>query len=221
MKAGALALALAGVAFGSRSPAQAATLTAIVERCAPHVAPRTALAVIAVESGGRWWAVNDNDGPTPHFSGPDQAKAYVRRRVAQGGSIDIGLTQLNSAHLAAMRLTSDDAFEPCTNIAMGMTVLADAWRAASERWGRTPYALLKTFEAYNGGPGAWESRSAPLRQRVATYARTVWSQAERLPLTAPSPDRPAEQVRAAVRPAAAASTARARRAIHVVFRGTP
>jgi Transglycosylase SLT domain len=168
------------VLLGLPHRSEAATLSALVERCAPHVAARSALAVIMVESGGRWWAVNDNDRATPPLATPADAIAYARRRVAEGGSIDIGLTQLNSVHLAAMGV--DEAFEPCTNIAMGMAVLQGAWRDASRRWGPTSFALFKAFEGYNGGRGAWDTRSPGLRRKVERYAQTVWMEAARMPV---------------------------------------
>jgi type IV secretion system protein VirB1 len=124
--------------------------------------------------------------PTPALRSPVQALAYARRRVAAGGSIDLGITQLNSAHLGPMHLTVDEAFEPCTNIAMGMNVLQAAWGQSVRRWGMTRYALFRAFEAYNGGPGAWASHNAGLRARVEGYANTVWARAQQLPLTAPA-----------------------------------
>lgn len=169
------------VVLGAAAPARATTLAELVQRCAPHVAPRTALAIISVESGGRWWAVNDNDQATPDLGTPAEAIAYARRRVAEGGSIDLGIAQLNSSHLASMHLTVDDAFEPCTNVAMGMSVLQEAWRLSVRNWGTTRYALFKAFEAYNGGPGAWTSSNPRLRRRVEGYANTVWRRAEQMP----------------------------------------
>ncbi len=201
MKQLAIAAALVAAMLGVAAPARAATVSDLVQRCAPHVAPRTALAIISVESGGRWWAVNDNDRPTPRLATPADAIAYARRRVAEGGSIDIGIAQLNSAHLATMHLTVDEAFEPCTNIAMGMSVLQDAWGRSVRNWGATRYALFKAFEAYNGGPGAWTSGSASLQKRVEGYANTVWSRAEALPFVgAVAPASEARVVAAVARP---------------------
>jgi hypothetical protein len=180
VKVAACILVATVLALGSSRPGEAATLSTLVERCAPHVAPRSALAVIMVESGGRWWAVHDNDRATPSLGSPAQAIAYARQRVAEGGSIDIGLTQLNSVHLAAMRV--EDAFEPCTNVAMGMAVLQVAWRDASSRWGPTSFALFKAFQAYNGGRGVWNTRSPVLRRQVERYAKMVWLEAQRMPV---------------------------------------
>ena len=107
--------------------ASAEALGTVVARCAPHVAPRTALAIISVESAGKWYAVNDNDRTAPELATPEAAIAYAERRVAEGGNIDLGLAQLNSSHLAEYHVTVREAFEPCTNVALGMNVLQQAW----------------------------------------------------------------------------------------------
>jgi len=167
-------------------PASAEALGSLVQRCAPHVAPRTALAIISVESSGVWYAVNDNDRPTPSFASADDAIAYAERRVAEGGSIDLGLAQLNSSHLREFGVTVREAFEPCTNVALGMTVLQEAWASAQTRFGRTREALYRAFEAYNGGPGTWDTASPALRQKVDRYARTVWETAMGLSFVKPS-----------------------------------
>lgn len=158
-------------------PASAEPLGLAVARCAPHIAPRTALAIISVESGGRWWAVNDNDRPTPAFASPTLAIAYAEQRVAEGGNIDLGLTQLNSSHLRAFHVSVAEAFAPCTNIALGMNVLQGAWAQAQSRWGMTREALYHAFEAYNGGEGVWRSSNAAIRAKVAHYADMVWDTA--------------------------------------------
>jgi type IV secretion system protein VirB1 len=216
-----LAIAASAVVaiLGAPAAASAATVSELVQRCAPHVAPRTALAIISVESKGSWWAVNDNDLETPRLATPADAIAYARRRVAEGGSIDIGIAQLNSSHLRTMHLTVDEAFEPCTNIAMGMSVLQDAWGRSVRNWGPTRYALFKAFEAYNGGPGAWTSRSASLRKRVEGYANTVWSRAEALPFVGAVAPPAAPRIVAAVSRPAQSRRWRPRHGVQVFFQG--
>lgn len=198
MRIAATAVAVASIAFTSSvRPAGAETLGAIVQRCAPRVAPRTALAIISVESSGVWYAVNDNDRTTPTFSSPGKAIRYAERRVAEGGSIDLGLAQLNSSHLREFGVTVREAFEPCTNVALGMTVLQEAWASAQARFGRTREALYRAFEAYNGGPGSWDTASSALRAKVDRYARTVWETAMGLSFVKPSQPRVASAVRVA------------------------
>jgi len=169
-------------------PVHAELLGSAVARCAPQVAPRTALAIIAVESSGRWWAVNDNDRPTPDLGNPQAAIAYAQQRIAEGGNLDLGLTQLNSSHLREFHVSVTEAFEPCTNIALGMHVLQAAWLQAQARWGATREALYHAFEAYNGGAGVWRSNDTATRAKVARYAALVWDTARDLaPPTAAAP----------------------------------
>jgi type IV secretion system protein VirB1 len=169
----ALALIVA-LAVGAQAASAAETIDHLVRRCTAAVSPRLAEAIIAVESGGQWWAVNDNDvARTPTFPSPAAAIEYAQSRVAQGASIDLGLAQLNSAHLSEYGLSVEQAFDPCTNVHVAMNVMLEAWEAASRRWGYSPYALYKAMEAYNGGTGSW-SGSPATRARVAHYARRLW-----------------------------------------------
>jgi type IV secretion system protein VirB1 len=172
-----LAVALLALLLAVPSVVSAETLGVVVARCAPRVAPRTALAIISVESSGKWWAVNDNDRTAPDFATPEAAIAYAERRVAEGGNIDLGLSQLNSSHLAEFHVTVREAFEPCTNVALGMKVLQDAWLQAQARYGNTRDALFHAFEAYNGGAGSWTTANQALRARVDRYASEVWDTA--------------------------------------------
>ena len=188
-----VAIALIALFVAVPSIASAETLGVVVARCAPHVAPRTALAIISVESSGKWWAVNDNDRTAPDLSSPEAAIAYAERRVAEGGSIDLGLSQLNSSHLAEFHVSVREAFEPCTNVALGMNVLQAAWLQAQARFGTTRDALFHAFEAYNGGAGSWTTPNSAMRKRVDHYASEVWQTAmglsPKLAVIAPPPAR--------------------------------
>jgi hypothetical protein len=161
------------------SPASAETIVSVVQRCAPHVDVSTALGIISCESDGKWYSVNDNDvQSTPQFATADEAIGYARRRVADGASVDLGLSQLNSAHLREFGISVDEAFDPCRNVALGMYVLHDAWLRAVRRWGYSRTALFHAFEAYNGGPGVWDNPSPQMQARVTRYADCVWSRAD-------------------------------------------
>jgi type IV secretion system protein VirB1 len=150
------------------------TIEHLVGRCAPWMAPATALGIIDAESSGVWYAVNDNDATAPTFATPEAAIAYAERRVSEGGSIDLGLGQLNSSHLAAYGVTVREAFEPCLNVKLSMAVMWDAWVDARARFGFTPNALYHAFEAYNGGEGSWNPGD-PRHERVVGYANHLWA----------------------------------------------
>ena len=97
-------------------------------------------AVASVESGGDPLAIGVNgDHPaTLHPATKDEAVATARALLAQGKSIDLGLTQINSANLAHDGLTVERAFDACASLQAGATHLAAdfeaAWRAAHSRY---------------------------------------------------------------------------------------
>jgi type IV secretion system protein VirB1 len=112
-----------------------AALMALASACAPDMdAPRLADYAM-VESGGNPRAINLNGagGGEQHASSLDDAIAIATRLIGAGRSVDLGLMQLNSAHLGApgMPRTVAEALEPCRNVAAGAAVLASADRQAA------------------------------------------------------------------------------------------
>ena len=104
------------------------------------VPPERMAAVAMVESGGDPLTIGVNgDHPTTlHPASKDAAVATARALLGQGRSIDLGLTQINSANLAHDGLTVDTAFDACASLRAGATHLAAdfeaAWQAAHSRY---------------------------------------------------------------------------------------
>jgi type IV secretion system protein VirB1 len=129
-------------------------IAAAVLACAVAlVHPDTLSAVIAVESGGRALAVNVNGvrEQPPHPADINEAAAVARRYIRAGHTVDLGLMQVNSANLAGLGLTVEDALDPCTNVRAGATILAANYEAASKQQGPGQGALLAALSAYNTG----------------------------------------------------------------------
>jgi type IV secretion system protein VirB1 len=94
-----------------------------------------------VESGGNTLAINVNcargtvcrDAGERHAATLEEAVAIASRLVAAGRSVDLGLLQINSAHLGepGMPATVAEAMEPCTNIRAGVAILAAADRQSA------------------------------------------------------------------------------------------
>ena len=121
--------------------------------CAPNIAPATLAAVIRVESGGDPLALHVNGlrlQPPPAKTAAEAARiaeSYVRR----GFSVDLGLMQVNSRHLATHGVTMEAVLEPCTNIRIGAAILTDNYAAAARTLGDGQPALQAALSAYNTG----------------------------------------------------------------------
>jgi type IV secretion system protein VirB1 len=134
----------------------AAISLAVILACAPpEVAPETIQAVIRVESGGDTLAVGINWPGQParslHPRTLSEALAVSQEILAQGGSVDFGLMQVNSRNLATLGYTLTDMFDPCANIRAGATILQDNYRRALQIAPAGQPALRAALGAYNSG----------------------------------------------------------------------
>jgi type IV secretion system protein VirB1 len=128
-------------------------LEQLVVQCAPQVSPNTMMAIIRVESGGNPHAINVN-GRSRLARQPrsrQEALAWSEWLIQRGYSIDMGLTQVNSANLPRLSLRLADMFEPCANIAAGASILSSGYADASRRFGQGQNALKAALSAYNTG----------------------------------------------------------------------
>ena len=125
----------------------------LIESCAPWVAHATLAALVGTESAYQPWAIGINGGHTltrqPRTQ--DEAVASAKTLIARGYNIDLGLGQLNSATLARIGLPVEQAFDPCTNIAVAATLLATHYDTARTRGMEEQAALHAALSAYNTG----------------------------------------------------------------------
>lgn len=144
---------------------------ALLHRCAPEVSPVTMAALVAQESGGDPYALDDD---STHIVYHPVSYAGAVRLAAQligaGHSVDLGLAQVNSGWLAPLRLTAAELLQPCENLRAGSLILLHAWRAAAA--GPVPGApprakrLARALAIYHSG----NPRSLAGRQYAAeTY----------------------------------------------------
>jgi len=120
--------------------------------CAPMVAPSTIAAIVSVESGSRPLAMwNNTTRSMVGFANVSQAVQYLRQAIAAGQQVDVGLAQVDTENFASLGLTPRTAFNACTNIRAGATILHADWEQARANGYRGQKALYHAFEAYNSG----------------------------------------------------------------------
>lgn len=129
----------------------ATVLAALLQSCAPNVAPATMIAVIRVESEGDPFKIGVNSGATLQRQPTNAADAIATARglLRRGANFDAGLMQINSANFARLGLTAETAFDPCTNLRAGAVVLADNYGRARDAGHSDP--LRAAISEYNTG----------------------------------------------------------------------
>ncbi|MGA5726604.1 lytic transglycosylase domain-containing protein [Ralstonia thomasii] len=127
-------------------------MAALVQQCAPRVGEVTMLAIIKTESGGNPWAIGDNtSGRSYRLPTKQAAVAAANELIAAGHNLDLGLGQINTSNLGALRLSVDQVFEPCTNVTAAATVLSWGYERARRTYGAGQQALHAAISAYNTG----------------------------------------------------------------------
>jgi hypothetical protein len=156
----------------------ATVLAALLQTCAPNVAPATMVAIIQVESQGDPYRIGINSGATLRrqpVSAVD-AVATARGLLRRGANFDAGLMQINSSNFARLGLTPETLFDPCTNLSAGARVLADNYGRARNAGHGNP--LQAAISEYNTG-----SRSRGLQNG---YVGRVYAAAGQGYLAAPA-----------------------------------
>lgn len=120
--------------------------------CAPQVHPVTLEALIAAESSYQTFAVHVNgvEPQPPQPASKVEATALLTRLLNENKSVDAGLTQINSRNFAALGLTPETVFDPCTNIAKGAQILTENYVDARKKL-PDDEALKAALSAYNTG----------------------------------------------------------------------
>lgn len=135
-----------------------ALLTALLHVCAPNVEAHTEAAVVAVDSGGDAWVLHDNT--TGRAFAPRTYQEAVRvgtRLLADGHSVDVGLTQINSRNFTAYHVSLIDMLDPCANLRVGSAILTADYRRQWTQTADVPatirpqVALRRALQEYNSG----------------------------------------------------------------------
>ena len=141
-------------------------MIALLKNCAPHAALNTMLAVATTESGFHPYAISINNPqkladkvglanraielarqPNSRL----EAVLWMRWLLQHRISISVGLLQVNTDNAAQFHLNPERLFDPCTNIAVGANLLAEAYAEQMQTAPNDPDALLRALSIYNSG----------------------------------------------------------------------
>lgn len=147
-------------------PLSTAEFRDLAKQCLPDAPLSTLRAIAKVESAYYPLAISINypdkassalgleDGVIEISRRPTsigEAVQWAKWFYAHGLTVSIGLMQINAEHLPAMGLSLEQAFQPCTNLRAGWTILNAKYRAAAAVVGKGQLALHAAISAYNSG----------------------------------------------------------------------
>ena len=141
-------------------------IIALIEGCAPGAAPSTMLAVATTESALHPYAISVNR-PTQiaraiglansqiqlarQPRSRQEAIQWMRWLLSHGVTVSVGLLQVNTENAGLFHLRPEQLFEPCTNVAVGSALLAQAYATEKRLAPNDPDALLRALSLYNSG----------------------------------------------------------------------
>jgi type IV secretion system protein VirB1 len=138
----------------------------LLKSCAPHAALNTMLAVATTESDFHPYAISVNRpqqiarmaGLNNHAielarqpNSKLEAILWMRWLLRHRISVSVGLLQVSTENAARFHLNPEQLFDPCTNIAVGANLLAEAYAAQVQAAPNDPDALLHALSIYNSG----------------------------------------------------------------------
>ena len=124
-------------------------LPTLIDSCSNGISAPTTQAIIAVESAGQLDAININTDVLVAL--PSAPIERAKAAITNGYSVDMGLMQVNSQHLERFALSVEDAFDPCTNVFVGTSILGENIHAAHAQFDDSVSVLAAALSMYNTG----------------------------------------------------------------------
>jgi len=122
--------------------------------CAPTVSPITLSAIVRTESGGNPHALHINGpaaGLTHSPRNREEAAQVAHRALDAGYSVDLGLMQVNTNTARPFHYSVEQLLDPCTNLAVGSSILTQAYSHTARLYGPGQRALRIALSIYNTG----------------------------------------------------------------------
>ncbi len=127
MKAATFSAALALFVALPDAAVSAEDFDLLAEKCAPSVAADTLKALVKTESGFNPFAIGVVGDSVRQPQSLQEAVFTVTKLVAAEKSFSVGLAQINSANFAALGLTAEQLFDPCTNLKAAAVILGKCY----------------------------------------------------------------------------------------------
>ena len=127
---------------------------ALLAACLEHGVNHDLLRAIArQESAGKQNAFYINRWNQDQFKNLslDEAVMVVETMVEEGYTVDVGLMGINSINIERFGLTVREAFDPCTNVNLGETILHENIMHAESKGETGDAALQAALSMYNTG----------------------------------------------------------------------
>jgi type IV secretion system protein VirB1 len=105
-----------------------------------------------------------------------EAVSWAKWLLAHRLTVGIGLLQVNVEHLPQLGLSLEQAFEPCTNLRAGWTILNDKYRRAAAVLGKGQLALHVALSSYNSGSLTFGFENGYVERVSAAGSRTPMTQ---------------------------------------------
>lgn len=147
----------------------------LVQNCAPWASPQTMAAIVRRESGFNPLSIGINGGAKlsrqPKFK--EEAVVTAKWLIERGYNIDMGLGQINVKNLGKLKLSVEDAFDGCKNIAAAATLLSWNYQSAKGKTVGEQQALLSAISMYNTGNASSGFSNGYVHGVVANAARAI------------------------------------------------
>ncbi len=150
-------------------------LLALLLSCAPQVDPRTALALIDVESAANSYAIGVVGGSLVRQPRTRAEALATAKALRTGGwNFSVGLAQINVRNFDRLGLSNESAFDPCANLQAMQAVLGECFNRAQQRTPSPNAALRDALSCYYSGNFVTGHRDGYVR-RVAQAAASAQS----------------------------------------------
>ena len=141
-------------------------MIALIQSCASRAAPSTMLAVARTESALHPYAISINRPRQVSRAfglsnleiqlarqprSKQEAVQWMRWLLGHGITVSVGLLQVNTENTGLFHLRPEQLFDPCTNIAVGSALLAQAYATEKRLAPNGPDLLLHALSLYNSG----------------------------------------------------------------------